>query len=162
EKRAANERPSKTIQLRSARNGYVSFHLIVKSPQGSPYSLAVSFQKQSDVQIDLLKTWYHLGRADKKYIPDALIPVANPYRAAIPDSENNIPGQTSQAFWVDVWVPRETKPGIYGGEATLQSGSNRSALKIELQVLQATIPDDDALTIDHNSYGTTWLAQLYP
>src|SRR5262245_33762392 len=38
EKRAANERPSKTIQLRSARNGYVSFHLIVKSPQGGPYS----------------------------------------------------------------------------------------------------------------------------
>ncbi len=166
EKRDANEAKLKTIQLRAARNGYVSFHLMVKIPQGGPYSLSVSFQKQSDVQVDLLKTWYHLQQADKKYYPDALIPVTNPYRAISqafwPDAENNIAGQTSQAFWVDVWVPRGAKPGLDEGEATLQSGSKRFSLKIQLEVLQATIPEDDALTVDHNSYGTSWLAQLYP
>src|SRR5215467_1833270 len=122
----------------------------------------VQLEASSDVQIELLKTWYHLQRADKKYYPDALIPVTNPYRASIPDSDNNIPGQTSQAFWVDVWVPRGAKPGAYAGAATLQAGSKRSSLKIQLQVLEATIPEDDALTVDHNSYGTAWLAQLYP
>lgn len=162
EKRGANQVGLKTIQLRTARNGYVSFHLMVKLPQGGPYSLSVNFPKQSDVQVDLLKTWYHLQQADKKYYPDALIPVINPYQAAIPDSENNIPGQTSQAFWIDVWIPRGAKPGLYGGEARLQSGSKRSSLKIQLEVLQAVIPDDDVLTVDHNSYGTSWLAQLYP
>ncbi len=157
-----NEAEPKTIQLRSARNGYLSFYLMVKIPQGGPYSLSVSFPKQSEVQTELLKTWYHLQQSDRKYYPDALIPVSNPHRAAIPDSENNIPGQTSQAYWVDVWVPRGTKPGLYGGEATLQAGSKRSSLKIQLQILQATIPEEDALTVDHNSYGTAWLAQLYP
>jgi len=122
----------------------------------------VQLEASSDVQIELLKTWYHLQRADKKYYPDALIPVTNPYRASIPDSDNNIPGQTSQAFWVDVWVPRVAKPWSYAGAAALQAGSKRSSLKIQLQVLEATIPEDDALTVDHNSYGTAWLAQLYP
>ena len=150
------------IQLRGARNGYVSFHLIAKVPQGGPYSLSVSFQKQADVQVDLLKTWYHLLRADKKYYPDALIPVSNPYQAELPDSENNIPGQIAQAFWVDMWIPRDAKPGFYGAEAKLQSGSKSSSLKIQLQILQAVIPEEDALIVDHNSYGTSWLAQLYP
>jgi len=162
QKRNTNEAKLNAIQLQAARNGYVSFHLTVKMPNGGPYSLSVSFQKQSDIQIELLKTWYHLQRADKKYYPDALIPAPNPYRASIPDSENNIPGQTSQAFWVDVWIPRGTKPGSYAGAATLQAGSKSSSLKIQLQVLEAAIPDDDALTVDHNSYGTAWLAQLYP
>ncbi len=156
------EREFNPVQLRGARNGYVSFHLIAKVPQGGQYSLSISFQKPAEVQVDLLKTWYHLHRADKKYYPDALIPVTNPYQAAIPDSENNIPGQTSQAFWVDMWIPRDAKPGLYTGEAKLQSGSKSSSLKIQLQVLQAVIPEDDALIVDHNSYGTSWLAQLYP
>jgi hypothetical protein len=162
EKQNAKEAQPKSIQLRTARNGYLSFQLMVKVPQGGQYSLSVSFEKQSDVQTDLFKTWYHLQRADKKYIPDALIPVTNPYQSAIPDSENKIARQTSQAFWVDVWVPRETKPGVIEGEATLQAGSERSSMKIQLVVLQATIPEEDALTVDHNSYGTAWLAQLYP
>jgi hypothetical protein len=162
ERENTNKAQPKTIQQRTARNGYLSFQLMVRIPQGSPYTLSVSFGKQSDVQIDLLKTWYHLQRADKKYIPDALIPVTNPYRSAMPDSENKIAGQTAQAFWVDVWVPRETKPGIIEGEAMLQAGSERSSLKLQLEVLRATIPDEDALTVDHNSYGTAWLAQLYP
>ncbi len=161
EKRA-NDGDLNTIQLRAARNGYISFHLTAKLPQGGPYSLSVNFQKESGVQVDLLKTWFHLRRADKKYYPDALIPITNPYKAAIPDSENSIPGQTAQAFWVDVWIPRETAPGVYEGDATLQSGSKRSSLKIQLQVSQAVIPEDDALIVDHNSYGTSWLAQLYP
>lgn len=165
DKRGAKDADLKTIQpgvIRAARNGYASFHLIVKIPQGGPYSLSVRFPKQPDVQIDLLKAWYHLHRADKKYYPDALIPVTNPYQAVLPDAENAIPGQIAQAFWVDVWVPRGVKPGLYAGEAALQSGSKRSSLKIQLEVLQATIPEDDALTVDHNSYGSSWLAQLYP
>ncbi len=162
EKPNANEAGLKAVQLQAARNGYVSFYLTAKRPQGDPYSLSISFQKLPDVQIDLFKAWYHLQRANKKYYPDALIPVTNPYAAAIPDSENKIPGQTSQAFWVDVWVPRGAKPGSYAGEATLQAGSKRSSLKIQLQILQATIPEDDAVIVDHNSYGTAWLSQLYP
>src|SRR5262249_26838415 len=144
------------------RNGYVSFHLIVKMMKGGPYSLTVNFPQRPEIQIELFKTWYHALAADKKYYPDALIPASNPYQSVIPDIENNIPGQISQAFWVDVWIPRGVQPGSYTGEATLQSGSKRTSLKIQLQAVPATIPDEDALTVDHNSYGTTWLAQLYP
>src|SRR5499433_513948 len=40
QKRNADEADLKAIQLRAARNGYVSFHLMVKIPQGGPYSLS--------------------------------------------------------------------------------------------------------------------------
>ncbi|MDX2032191.1 MAG: hypothetical protein SF339_16070 [Blastocatellia bacterium] len=148
--------------LRAARNGYASFHLTAKLPAGGPYSLSVSFQKPAGLQIDLLKAWYHLHQKSRTYYPDALIPVLNPFQASLPDAENRIPGQTSQAFWVDVFIPRDTPPGRYDGEATLQSGSRRASMKIQLEVLQAAIPEDDPVIVDHNSYGTSWLAQLYP
>lgn len=162
-KQGQSHAPTGTINLRAARHGYVSFHLIAELPQGGPYSLSISFPNQPAIEAELLKAWYHhLERGDKEYYPDALIPVTNPHRAVIPDPDNKIPGQISQAFWADLWIPRAAKPGRYRGEAVLQAGSQRSTLTIQLQVLPATIPEADVLTVDHNSYGTAWMAQLYP
>jgi hypothetical protein len=153
---------AKTLELRSARNAYVSFQLSAKLPAGGPYSLSVRFPKLPQVEVDLFKAWQHFERAKKTYTPDALIPVKNPYHTAIPDQENKIPGQTAQVFWVDLWVPRGAAPGVYLGEALLQAGSTRSTLKIQLEILKAEVPNEDSLTIDHNSYGSAWLGDLYP
>lgn len=152
---------SRTHRIRAARNGYASFHLVVKASPG-PYSIAVRFPKLPGLQTDLFKTWYHLLIADQTYYPDALIPVANPCQSTLPDPENRIPGQTAQAFWVDLWIPHSVTPGRYEGEASVQAGAKRESLKLDLQVLPAEIPDEDAIALDHNSYGTSWLAQLYP
>ncbi len=154
---------TKVIELRAARNGYASFHLAVHMPNGGAYSLLLDLRDPSRrVQIDLFKTWFHFSISDKKYYPDALIPVLIPYQSELPDPENQIKGQTDQVFWVDIWVPKEAKPGLYQGNAVLRAGRAESVLKIQLKVLQAIIPEEDALTIDHNSYGTSWLAELYP
>ncbi len=159
--RKPQARSTHSYRMQAARNGYASFHLVVKAPPG-PYSIAVNFSKLPALQTDLFKTWYHQMKAEPTYYPDALVPVANPYQSSLPDPEFRIPGQTAQGFWVDLWIPREVKPGRYEGEATVQAGTKRTVLKLDLQVLQAEIPDDDAIVLDHNSYGSSWLAQLYP
>ena len=47
---------------------------------------------------------------DKSYVPDALVPVATPYRSRMPEPDNRIPGQKAQAFWVDIWIPGDARP----------------------------------------------------
>jgi hypothetical protein len=153
----------RTIRLRAARNGYVSFFVVVKHANETHYSLSLEFDRKSqDLQPQLFKTWYHRLGAEANFIPDALIPVANPFSSKLPDPDNKIPGQTAQSFWVDVWIPTGAVPGLHEAGAVVTAGNRKSQLRVQILVLKSVIPGADALTIDHNSYGTSWLASLYP
>ncbi len=152
-----------SLRLEGARGGYVSFHLVAKMPQPGPYTLSLGFDRDhGKVQADLFREWFHFTESDKKYHPDALIPVASPYRSRMPEPDNRIAGQTAQAFWVDLWIPPDTEPATYTARAVLEASGSSSALPIELKVLPAVIPNDDVMLMDHNSYGTSWLADDYP
>ena len=146
------------VTITAARGGYASFHLVAQTEGASSCEIAVSFPLPADVY----REWFHFNEHDKKYYPDALIPVASPYRFQIPDPGNRIPGQTAQGFWIDVWIPASAEPKTYRGEALLTSGSARKVLPIELTVLPAVVPGEDAVTLDNNSYGTSWLVEQYP
>ncbi len=146
------------IHLKAARAGYVSFHLIVNAEPGQQYQLSID----SPLPADLYREWFHFNQPDKTYYPDALIPTRAPYRSRMPEPDNNIPKQTAQAFWVDIWVPPGAEPRTYRGEAKLDGGSARSAVPVEIEVLSADIPDSDAVTLDSNSYGTSWMLDQYP
>jgi len=149
--------------LEAARGGYASFHLVVKMPQRGPYVLSLSMDQGAvALQPDLYREWFHFVDSDKHYYPDALVPLKLPYRSQIPEPDNRIPNQTVQAFWVDIWVPRQAQPGTYHCMATLEADGKASELPIEVKVLAATIPDEDVITMDHNSYGSSWLAGDYP
>ena len=45
----------------------------------------------------------------------------------------------------------------YRGEVIVSTASGRETLPIELSVIPAVVPQDDAVTLDNNSYGTSWL-----
>lgn len=152
-----------SVSLEGARGGYVSFHLIAKVPVSGPYTLALRFEGDTGkLQADLYREWFHFTDSDKKYYPDALIPAGQPYRSRMPEPDNRIDGQTAQAFWVDFWIPPDARPGVYHARAVLEAGGKSSALPIELKVLPAAVPDDDVILMDHNSYGTSWIAEDYP
>ena len=154
---------AKTIQLRAARNGYVSFFMVLKQVGETPYSISIHFDgKSAGLQPQLFKTWHHRLRKDGSFIPDALIPAANPFHSKLLDPDNKVAGETAQSFWVDLWIPSNTVPGLHEGWAVASAGRKKSQLRVQILVLQAAIPNADALTIDHNSYGTGWLASLYP
>jgi hypothetical protein len=147
------------IQLSAARGGYVSFQLAVKSDHPcSDCKLSI----ESSQPVDVYREWFHFNTPDKHYYPDALIPVQLPYSFQMPDPENAIQGQKVRAFWVDVWIAPNAKPGVYHGRARLLDGSVRKTVPFTISVLPAVIPAQDVLNMDSNSYGVGWLQQQYP
>ncbi len=153
---------SKSVSLTGARGGYVSFQLVVRPQPGSFYELSVAIGgTKNAVPVDLFREWFHFVDSEKRYYPDALIPMKSPYSSRFPEPDNHIANQAVQAFWVDVWIPEDAAPGIVKGAAVLKSGGKRKKLPIRLEVLPAVIPPEDAITIDHNSYGTSWMAKSY-
>ena len=150
------------VILTGSRGGYVSFHLVVKLPLPDLYTLDVKISDPTNkVQIDLFREWFHFTDSDKHYYPDALIPVHSTYSSRLPEPDNRISQQTAQAFWVDVYIAPDAHPGTLSGNATLKAGTKIMTLPIQLTVMASVIPAEDAVTIDHNSYGSSWLAQQF-
>lgn len=155
--------PAHRITLETARAGYASCHLVVSLPAAGEYRLEMSSAPAATgIEVKIYREWFHYVPPARQYYPDALVPIRAPYRSELPDAGNRIPKQTAQAFWVDIWVPASAPPGEYRIAATLHSSGENTSLPISLRVLKAVIPAEDAIAIDHNSYGTSWLADQYP
>ena len=153
----------RALSLEGARGGYVSFHLAVKRNTPGAYTLTLQFKGDAGkLKVDLFREWFHFTDSDKQYYPDALIPVEQPYRSRLPEPDNRVPRQTAQAFWVDLWIPADAVPATYHARAVVEADGTTSALPIQLKVLPAVIPSEDVMLMDHNSYGTSWLAEDYP
>ncbi len=149
-------------QATTARGAYVSFHLVVNLPAGGDYELSVQITDPTDkLEVDLFREWFHLTRSERSFYPDALIPVSIPVRAHLPETDNRIQNQTSSAFWTDVWVPLDARPGLYKGQASVRLGRKEIELPFEILVLSAKVPEEDVITIDHNSYGSSWMGDYY-
>lgn len=156
--RQAPFEPGKTITLVTPRAAYVSCRILVSSGRPASYALTVS----GPLAVELHREWFHFLPSKNVYYPDALIPASLPYRGQLPEPENRIEGQTAQSFWLDIWIPEAARPGAHRLTVTLDSGGARPAAAIDVQVLDAATPAEDAVVIDHNSYGTSWFAAQYP
>jgi hypothetical protein len=158
--RTANAKPrQEPLVLRGARDGYVSSHVLVSSGIPTTYTLTVEV---GGLEVDLFREWFHYVPGEKTWYPDALVPVTAPLKAAIPDTDNKVPGQRTQAFWLDVWIPKTAKTGAHEGRIVARSGTTEETIPIRVEVLDATIPAEDVVLPDHNSYGTSWLTAQYP
>jgi hypothetical protein len=146
--------------LAAARAGYVSLQVIAKLSAPGEYFLELT--PPAGLQIDVFREWYHTLERNKAVYPDALIPVRLPYRSRLPEPDNRIPDQKAQAFWIDVWIPRNTNPGEYPLRFRLVSSEGNAAAAVPIRVLSAIVPDEDVVAIDHNSYGSSWIGDLFP
>jgi len=150
------------LSLECPRGTYASFHLMVQTARPGEYTLDLHLNDRSGkIQTDLYREWFHRLHSGE-YYPDALVPVSAPHRSRLPEPDNKIANQSTQAFWVDIWVPADAAPGDYSGRATLQAEGRRRTLELHLKVLPAVIPAEDVVTLDHNSYGDSWIATQFP
>ena len=155
--------PQRRVSLEAARGGYVSCQLTAALTGPGEYRLELGvFPRESGIQADLYREWLHYVPASKSYYPDALVPVRSPYRSAMPEPDNRIAKQTAQTFWLDLWIPETARPGTYETAATLHAGGTSTRVPIVVKVLAAKVPREDAVTIDHNTYGTSWFTEQYP
>jgi hypothetical protein len=146
--------------LTGARGGYVSLQVLAMLRSPGEYNLEMT--PPTGLQVDVFREWYHALEDNKSFYPDALVPVRMPYHSRLPEPENRVEGQKAQAFWVDIWIPVAARAGEYLLEFRLTSGEVGASIKLPIRVLAATIPGEDVVSIDHNSYGSSWLADLYP
>jgi len=70
-----------------------------------------------------------------KFYPDIAVPIEVVGSFIIPEGEN-------QSVWVDIYVPRDAKPGVYKGTLTVEEwGGAPVELPVELEVLPLYMPD---------------------
>ena len=161
--RESDAAPARTIVLDGARAGYVSCHILASVPEGGEYSFEVAPPADAGgLEVELYREWFHFVPKANAHYPDALVTLHGPYRSRMPEPDNRIAGQTVQAFWLDVWIPSGARPGTYRLTAILKTAKQVKTLPVDVRVLNATIPAEDVVAIDHNTYGTSWFATQYP
>jgi hypothetical protein len=88
---------------------------------------------------------------------DACLPLREPFgdSFAVPAADNAIEGQTNQAVWVDVFVPKGTPPGDYAGKVAVSAAGGVApvTLALALRVLPLTLSDQPTWPVELNCYG---------
>jgi hypothetical protein len=116
--------PREVLSPAVVRNAFASFHLVVTAPANESYFLAVQANPAGVLQWKLYE----------EKIPDALEEARPPYFGVIPA------GQTTRAYLLDVWVPRDAPVGKVRLEALVKVGYWRIA-PMEVRILSTVVPD---------------------
>jgi hypothetical protein len=74
------------------------------------------------------------------WIPDRLAELHQlPDFGTMPDPEDNIPGQTTRAYLLDIWIPRDATPGRFRLEVQLKV-ADWIIRPLEIRVEEPTVP----------------------
>lgn len=164
---------SSRVSLHSARNEFTAFQVIVEADhpvegidiEVSPLTHAGGAEL-SGRNVRVFKEWYvevrrpSLGYESTSLGPgwyaDALMPkrragLFSGFPFSIPDLFNNIPGQTNQAVWVDLYVPFErvhAPPGLYSGRITVSWDGGSQQVGLDLRVWDFALPHETHLPGD--------------
>jgi hypothetical protein len=140
----ATPRPREILSPALVRNGFTSFHVVVRSDRIN-YFLYVSANPP-----DILKTAVYkeiFTRRGDQWIPDGLKPVKSPDFAVIPDPELEAPDQSARAYLLDVWVPPDAKPGRVRLEVQVKAGG-WVIYPMEVRIVDAKVPEIQRVSRD--------------
>lgn len=153
---------SKDINLIAARNEYEAAQVMLRKDQrftidkvaltnltSGANTIAATNLTYQFVEFEHLKANSTFGQRD---------PVKDLIRKApgdFPDALSNetsveVPARTTQPIWIRAYVPKDTKPGLYKGTATVQTDQGNSTVPIQLDVQNVTIPDAKDSTFTTN------------
>ena len=136
------EHPREILSPAAARNGYASFHVVVSVPPNTNYLLYVVTNPLDACRVALYKE--HFVKTGGGWIPDTLAEVQRlPDFGAMPDPDEDIPGQNTRVYLLDVWVPPDASPGRFRLEAQLKVGY-WIVRPMEVRVISARVPDRSA------------------
>ena len=94
--------PREILSPAIARNAFSGFHVVVTGNPGEAFTLHVGQNPEDAVRITVYRETY--ARTGSEWIPDGLTRVDLPYSSSL---GSDIPGQTAQAFWMDLWAAAE-------------------------------------------------------
>jgi hypothetical protein len=150
------------VSLFAGRSDFAGFQLALQNTGGEPLTdigLSVygmwreeemSIKAVAAAKVEMFWQWSCRDKAGV-YWPDALLPLEGPL--SIPSPANKIKGQTVQAIYVDLYVPRETRPGSYTIALQIQAGGVEPfILPIDLTVWDYALPDNLSFLANMYSY----------
>jgi hypothetical protein len=133
------EHPREILSPAAARNGYASFHVVVSVPPKTNYLLYVVTNPLDACRVTLYKE--HFVKTGGGWIPDTLEEVHRlPDFGAMPDPDEDIPGQNTRVYLLDVWIPPDAGAGRFRLEAQLKVGY-WIVRPMEVRVIAARVPN---------------------
>ena len=143
-----------TVRLFSGKNETVAFQIVFENGGFEQNRIDIKLKNLEQFKIEVFKehylyiaknrisppAWFYAegGRPTNwGWTPDALIPVD------VCGGININPDET-QGFWFDLYIPRDTPHGQYGGEIEISSSNNGfiASLPIKINIKNITLDDD--------------------
>lgn len=132
-------RPREILSPAAPRNAHVSFHVAVTAPAGGNYLLYVVPNPLNACGVEMYRERF--ARSGDGWIPDALTPLRQlPDFGMMPDPEENIPGQTTRVYLLDIWIPPNAALPGFRLEVQMKIGYWIVA-PMEVRVIPARAPE---------------------
>ncbi len=151
----------KQITLFGARGEYVSYQLCIENLGREPMKEVVVRAEALDhpqggavsrFDIELYQNWY-AQNGKGQWQPAYCLPLEHGAGFAIPDPFRGLDKQQNQTVYVDVYVPRDARPGEYRGAVSIEAlGTHRVRLPVALTVLDFVLPDRLSFWPELNAY----------
>lgn len=131
-------RPREILSPLLARNAHSTFHLVVTAPPGEIFYLYVSCTPEEAVDVTLYKAMF--SKQGGAWVPDRLLAVKSPYTSHVPDRYHGLPDQTAEVFVIDLWVPRDARPGRMKLDAQLNVKDRWLTYPMEIRISDEVTP----------------------
>ncbi|PCJ52290.1 MAG: hypothetical protein COA79_24490 [Planctomycetota bacterium] len=151
----------KSIELFGAKAEIVSFRLALELSDTESLKSIALFPKDlknekdtiSSSNITFRRDWYAKTKSGWYACAMPRLNGKNGGIISIPASDQKIDGQKNQSIYVSIVIPKNTNPGSYLGGIVISANDSRVTVPINLNVYNATIPDQISYIIELNSYG---------
>ncbi|MBM4085669.1 MAG: fibronectin type III domain-containing protein, partial [Planctomycetes bacterium] len=138
----------RTVHLSAARNEIVAFQLIAEAAKVEDIrarDLAGDGGRIAAAQARCYRVWF--VREGNRWFPEVALPMQV-------SGAQNVPNRRFQALWVDIYVPKDARPGEYRGSLVVTMDGKRTEAPLRLRVGQLTLPDTVGFVVDLNGYGS--------
>ena len=128
--------PREILSPALPRNATTGFHLVVEGEPGTEFVLYVGQNPDNAAAVRVYREKY--VKAGQTWIPDALEPVELPFRGRI--ATDGIPGQTAQAFWLDLRISRDAEVQRVKIEPQISVGTRWIRYPMEARIVVTAAP----------------------
>lgn len=165
----------KSIMLKTARNEYEPFQVVVRAEQAGLKDVQVQVSELrrdrrnriAGSQLTLYREHYvevktpsPKSKDGTGWYPDALIPFVNPIdgqplrNSRFQGAPFDVSPGADQPVWVDVFVPRDAAPGIYKGSVIVTAlNEKKITLPVQLTVWDFTLPETPSMRANFGGFG---------
>jgi hypothetical protein len=133
------DRPREIISPAVPRNAHVAFHVAVTVPPGENFFLFVVPNPLDACGVEMYRERF--AQTADGWVPDALIELHSlPDFGFMPDPDQNIPGQNTRVYLLDLWIPPTARPPGFRIELQMKMGYFY-VRPMEIRVIPVNVPD---------------------